>query len=179
MIWSLAQGAPWAQALRGGKEDSAFFCSQDAYLESPSDPNKQWVIDPIIWGNDQPCLQDQKETPGVLFGRVYPCQFKGQLKGRPLCSGSPYLDTHTHTPSASRQTTIVGHRAFFPLGVTMDVFSWLPTFCGQTPGSTGTHNHYLEPPSDPNKKWLVITLNNGWSFTHGLFGSEGDSRYKG
>ena len=25
---------------------------------------------------------------------------------------------------------------------------------------------YLESPDDPNQKWLVITQNNGWSWTH-------------
>ena len=34
------------------------------YLESPSDPKKQWVNDPVILG-DQPFFKGQKETPGT------------------------------------------------------------------------------------------------------------------
>ena len=26
-------------------------------LDSPSDPEKQWVHDPIVLGNDQPCFK--------------------------------------------------------------------------------------------------------------------------
>ena len=34
------------------------------FLESPSDPEKKCVHDPLILGNDQPFFKGQKETPG-------------------------------------------------------------------------------------------------------------------